>query len=85
MITRIIITILVYSFFGWLLCDIEPGKEYVWYSGIWHGTFFMCNWIRSWFSDVLYKADVYTNAYNVFYWIFSIGSVVGFLTGGRRR
>lgn len=36
---RIIITILVYCFVGWLLCDINPYKYYTWYSGIWHGLF----------------------------------------------
>lgn len=76
---RILISILVYSFFGWLLCDIDANKEYTWYSGIWHGLFFIANWIRSLFSDALYKAETYTTAYNVFYWIFSIFSVIGFL------
>ena len=83
--TRILITILVYSFFGWLLCDIDPDKTYGWLSGIWHGLFFVCNFIRSWFSDALFKANEYTTAYDVFYWIFSIISVLGFIFGGYRR
>ena len=82
MITRILITILVYCFLGWLLCDIDPDKEYTWYSGIWHGMFFVVNLVRSWFTDALYKAEIHTTAYNVFYWIFSILSVLGFLFGG---
>ena len=45
MIIRLIITVLVYSFFGWLLCDIDPDKEYSWYSGIWHGLFFVAFFI----------------------------------------
>ena len=57
MILRFLITVLVYCFFGWLLCDIDPGKEYTWYSGIWHGLFFVVNLIRSWFTDALYKAE----------------------------
>ena len=56
MILRFLITVLVYCFFGWLLCDIVPGKEYTWYSGIWHGLFFVVNLVRSWFTDALYKA-----------------------------
>ena len=84
MIIRILITILVYCFLGWLLCDIDPNKEYTWYSGIWHGLFFVVNLVRSWFSDALFKAEIYTNAYNVFYWIFSIFSVLGFLFGSGR-
>ncbi len=82
MIVRFLITVLVYCFLGWLLCDIKPGEEYTWYSGIWHGLFFVVNLVRSWFTDALYKAEIYTTAYNVFYWIFSILSVLGFLFGG---
>ena len=82
MIIRILITILVYCLLGWLLCDIDPGKEYTWYSGIWHGLFFVVNLVRSWFTDALYKAEIYTTAYNVFYWIFSALSVLGFVFGG---
>lgn len=82
MIIRTLIKILVYCFLGWLLCDIDPDKEYTWYSGIWHGLFFVINFVRSWFTDALYKAETYTTAYNVFYWIFSILSVLGFLFGG---
>lgn len=83
MITRILITLAVYSFFGWLLCDISPGKEYEWYQGIWHGMFFIPNLIRSWFGDALFKAEHYTSAYNFFYWVFSVLSTIGFLFGGR--
>lgn len=85
MILRIVITILVYSFLGWLLCDINPNKEYGWLSGIWHGIFFIANWIRSLFWDSFYKAECYTTAYNVFYWIFSLISVFSFIFGGSSR
>ena len=84
MIKRILITILVCCFLGWLLCDINPEKKYTWYSGIWHGMFFVVNIVRSWFTNALYKAEIYTATYNVFYWIFSILSVLGFLFGGAR-
>ena len=82
MIKRILITILVYCFLGWLLCDINPEKEYTWYSGIW---FFVVNLVRSWFTNALYKAEIYTATYNVFYWIFSTLSILGFLFGGVRN
>jgi len=85
MIIRILISILMCCFLGWLLCDISPNKEYTWYSGIWHGMFFLINFVRSWFTDALYKAEIYTAAYNVFYWIFSILSVLGVLFGGAGR
>lgn len=81
MIVRIVISIMVYSLAGWLFCDIEPDKSYSWYSGIWHGIFFLCNYVRSFFfdADALYKAEIYTTAYNVFYWIFSITSTISMI------
>lgn len=79
----ILIEILVYCLIGWLVCNIEPGKEYTWYSGIYHGIFFVINFIRSLFTDALYKAEIYTTAYNVFYWIFSILAVFSFFFGSR--
>lgn len=82
MITRLLIILIVCEFFGWLLCDIDPTQVYTWYSGIWHGLFFPVNFIRGLFTDALYKAVHYTAAYNVFYWIFSILSVLGFIGGG---
>lgn len=85
MIIRILITIIVYGFLGWLLCDISPSKEYGWLAGIWHGLFFIVNFVRSWFSDALFKAEIYTTAYNIFYWIFSIITIIGFLFGSPRR
>lgn len=81
---RIFLTILIYTFVSWLLCDINPDKTYGWFAGIWHGTFFIANWIRSLFGDALYKANDYTTAYNIFYWIFSVLSVLSFLFGGIR-
>ncbi len=80
---RLIITILIYCFLGWLLCDIDPGESYSWYSGIWHGLFFVPNLLRSWFTDAIFKAEIYTSAYNVFYWIFAVLSVIGFVFGRR--
>ena len=80
---RLIITIVIYCFLGWLLCDIDPGESYSWYSGIWHGLFFVPNLLRSWFSDAIFKAEIYTSAYNVFYWIFAVLSVIGFVFGRR--
>ena len=79
---RILLTILFYSFLGWLLCDINPDKTYGWFAGIWHGMFFIANWIRWLFTDALYKASDYTTAYNVFYWISSVLSVLAFVFSG---
>ena len=76
---RTIISLLISIFLAWWICDIDPAKEYTWYSGIWQGLFFVPNLIRSWFGDALYKAESYTTAYNIFYWIFSILSVLGWI------
>lgn len=81
-IRRIIIAIIVFCFFGWLLCDIDPNKEYTWYHGIWHGLFFIINLVRSLFTGALYKAEIYTTSYNVFYWIFCTLQVLGILFNG---
>lgn len=86
MISRIVIQVLVMCFLGWLFCDIDPNKTYSWYSGIWQGIFLPINFIRSLFFDnVLYKANLYTTAYHVFYWIFGISSVLSFFFGSRGR
>lgn len=78
------LAILLFCFVGWLLCDINPGETYNWYSGIWHGWFIVPNFIRSLFSDALYKADYYSTAYNIFYWISSIITVFSFIFGRKR-
>jgi hypothetical protein len=62
--SRIIITVLVAGLFGWLLCDINPDKNYIWYSGIWHGIFFVPNYIRHLVWNTPFKAEIYTSAYN---------------------
>ena len=74
-----LLSLLFYYVCAWLLCDIEPGKEYTWYSGIWHGWFFLPNLVRHWFTGALYKADFYTPAYNVWYWVVSISTVLSTL------
>ena len=82
---RIIIAVLTYMFIGWLLCDIDPEKYYSWYSGIWHGLFFIPNLLRSWFGDALYKATNYTTAYNVWWGITTIMSCLSLLFGDPHR
>lgn len=68
---------------GRFLCDINAGDTYSWYSGIWHGLFFVPNVIWHWInSDILYKANDYTTGYNIWWWIFTIQSVLGTLFGG---
>lgn len=82
---RIPILILMSGLLGWLFCDIDPLESYGWLSGIWHGLFFVPNYIRHLVWDAEFKATDYTTAYNVFYWIFSIFSTLGFLFGGAGR
>lgn len=83
---RIVIGVLVYMFFGYLFCDINTAETYSWYSGIWHGMFFIPNLLRHCFnSDILYKANDYTAAYNIWWWISTVVSVISFIFGGRRQ
>lgn len=85
---RILITVLVFGFFGWLLCDIDVEKDYSWYSGIWHGLFFVPNFIRHLVWDTPFKAEAYTAGYNFWYWVLSIVTTIGYIFGGgqpRRR
>ena len=79
---RLPLLILSAGLIGWLLCDIDPLESYGWLSGIWHGIFFVPNYIRHLVWDAEFKATDYTVAYNVFYWITSILSTLGFLFGG---
>lgn len=69
------------------LCDIEPDKTYTWYSGIWQGLFCVPNWIRSFFYDgVLCKANTYTTAYNIWWWIMLIWTLLTIIAGaGKAR
>jgi hypothetical protein len=59
------------------VCDIEPQSTYTWYSGIWHGLFFVPNFILSIFYDNLYKAESYSSAYNFFWWVLAIFTTIG--------
>lgn len=68
-----LVTSMAVSYF---FCDINPTQTYSWYAGIWHGLFFLPNWMWSGFGDKLYKAEYYTNAYNIFWWFFSILSTL---------
>lgn len=88
---RYVFALIINCALAHLLCEIDsnPDVVYTWYSGIWHGLFFFPNLILSWFTDDIYKAECYTVAYNVFYWIFSIISTIigalGLLGAGRSR
>ena len=88
---RYIFALAVNCALAYLFCEIDsnPDVVYTWYSGIWHGLFFVPNLVLSWFIDVIYKAECYTDAYNVFYWIFSILSTIiaifGLLGMGRSK
>lgn len=83
--SRLLVTVLVSGLMGWLLCDIDVDKEYTWYSGIWHGIFFVPNFIRFLVWDTSYKAELYTTGYNIWYWIFSIVTTVSYIFGGGSR
>lgn len=62
------------------LCTIHSGECYGWLSGVWHGICFIPNLVLSLFGDRLLKADTYTTAYNIWWWIFTIVSWVSMLS-----
>lgn len=65
------------------VCHIRPEETYSWYSGIWHALFLVPNWIISLFnSEILYKANHYTTAYNVWWWITISLEVLAIIGGG---
>ena len=77
----IILILVAYTLMGWFLCNISPDTQYVWYHGIWHGLFFPVNFVRSWFTDVLFWANLHTTAYGVFHCIFSFLGITNVLSG----
>ncbi len=83
---NIVISIGIGCFIASLVCDINPERTYSWYSGIWHGVFFIPNLLRHFFdSAILYKANFYTTAYNVWWWIVVSGIALGIIGGGSKR
>lgn len=79
----LVIPIIELTFVTKLLCDIDPNTTYTWYSGIWHGLFFVPNLIRSWFGNALFKAESYTTAYNIWWWIVVVWLGITILFGRR--
>ena len=59
----------------WSLFDVNP--EGGWWQGIWQGVAFPWNFVRSLFTDCLYKSPGCSTAYNVFFWINAISSTIG--------
>lgn len=71
LLSTVIFYLIVYFF-----CNIDANEPCVWYHGIWHGICVIPNFIFSWFDDRLCKAEIYTTAYNVWFWIFAVLSVL---------
>lgn len=60
-------------------CNIDPTENYTWFSGWWHGVCVLPNYVLSLFTgDTLIKAENYTTAYNVFWWMFTASSLITF-------
>lgn len=74
---RIILWLGLGCLLAWLL-SIEPLNEYGWFMGIIHGALAPFNWVISWFNDFWFvKAPLHTTAYNVFWWISLVLTVIG--------
>ncbi|MBQ8702832.1 MAG: hypothetical protein IJ524_00465 [Bacteroidales bacterium] len=76
--------------YGWLmgivflvLCLLFPmhaDHQYGWFMGIVHGLVWLPNWILSWFSSSYFvKAPLHTGAYNFFWWLNFILSLIGWV------
>jgi len=77
--SKVIVYLFLNIVFALWLCDIDPEKSYFWISGIWHGLFFLPNFILSMFTDHTFKAETYSGAYNFFWWIATIFSTISSL------
>ena len=66
------VVFLLYLIIPRLVCDIDPFKEYSFLVGIWHGLFFVPNWIMSLFFDVFYKSYNSSGFYDFVFWITAI-------------
>ena len=65
--------------FAWIF-NIEGGKEYGWFAGMWHGGWAPFNWVRSLFFDGIYvKAPLHTSAYGSCWLGFCIFSILSIL------
>ena len=64
---------------AWIF-SIEEGKEYGWFAGIWHGTWWPQNLIISFFKSGWYaKAPIHTTMYSIMWWLWAIGTVFYYL------
>lgn len=73
---RIIIGTIIYILVGWILCHIDQYERYSWYSGIWHGFFFVPSVIKSFIWHSPYKAQMCTTGYQIMFWLFSLVSIL---------
>ena len=64
----------IFTAAGWV---IEPGKEYGFWYGIVDGWISCGNFIRSWFIDVEYKAELCTTGYSISFWLSTISTILG--------
>lgn len=74
------VSLLVGIGLAWLVCDIDPAKEYTWYSGLWQGLFFIPNLIRHLLGIGLYKAIHFTTGYTICYWGCAALSCISLIT-----
>lgn len=84
----LLVWVLISALLAWLLCPIEPCTHYTWYSGLWHGFWFVENLILYLLptKEVIMKAADCTTGYNICYYPMAIVSVLTSLGGlGRGR
>lgn len=74
-----VIAFIAYIIVGWIFCTINPHDTYSWYSGIWHGVFFLPNILKTIFWGNPYQARFVTSGYIAWYWVCAVLSVMIFI------
>lgn len=74
---KVIVPLFIGIILACFLCNIYNGETYSWLSGIWHGMFFLPNFVRHLYDpDTLYKASSCTTMYNIYWWFFAITEII---------
>lgn len=73
---RVLFGTVIYILLGWVLCHVDQFESYTWYSGVWHGIFFVPNILKNLIWHEPYKATICTAGYQMAFWTFSLISIL---------
>lgn len=70
---NLLVKIVPWFVIAYFWCEVKPAEDYSWLYGIWHGSYFIPNWVISFFQDDrLCRAVEYTSSYGIFWWICAV-------------